>query len=82
MSAPQTRQIQSLLAANLRLAREESGLSIAALADAVEAHPRLTLKWLQGDVMPSARYLPRLAEALDRELGWFYTDHGVNGEAA
>lgn len=78
MSASTDRHLKSLIAANLRAAKLEKQLSIADLAERTGAHQRLILKWLKGDVTPSARYMLALALALDKVIPWFYEDHGYD----
>lgn len=89
MSASSTRHsasggdpLKATIAANLRQAQKDSELSNQQMADAVGAHPRLYVKWKQGDVTPGHGYMLKLAEALGQDVSWFYVNREQDGQAA
>jgi transcriptional regulator with XRE-family HTH domain len=71
MHGPST---QSPVTANLRAAQAQSGLSNEELAQRAGVGLRLLQKWRAGDVEPRYESLLKLADALDREVSWFYED--------
>lgn len=67
--------VEVLLARNLRAARDLAGLSQRELGTAADLDPQQISKWERGALKPSTPSLLALAEALNRDLAWFYTDH-------
>lgn len=71
----QEQPIQSIVAANVRTARDAADLTQRELGQALDVDPMYVSRWERGVVMPSPQNLVRLATALGRDLAWFYTDH-------
>ena len=63
------------LAANVRKARGEAGLSQRGLAERINTDSSLVSKWERGQHSPSAVNLAAVATVTGRDLAWFYTDH-------
>lgn len=62
----------------LHEAQEAKGLTNEALARELDVSLRLVQKWRQdGRAMPSPGNLARLAKVLDRPMGWFFGENGV-----
>jgi transcriptional regulator with XRE-family HTH domain len=74
VSGQGTGRIRDLVAANLRRAQEQRGLTARQLADAVGAAPEQVSKWRRAELMPSLAYLIRLAEVLDVDVAYFYAE--------
>ena len=72
-----TRQISLMVGQNIRARRVELGLSRTALARRMpcKVNENAIYRWERGVHRPTDRYFVALAEALDREISWFYTDH-------
>lgn len=68
-------QIVATIARNILQAREDAGLTQRELGVALEMDARGISRWENRKVMPSPAKLAALAKALDRDPGWFYTDH-------
>lgn len=82
MQKQATRQIKQIVAENIRSARASQGLTQRQLARAVNDVDTLAVyRWERGDALPSAANFEVLADALEHEIAWFYTDH-LAGEAA
>jgi transcriptional regulator with XRE-family HTH domain len=60
---------------NIRNLRKLQGLNQEQLAKLIGIpRPQLS-RWETGNNQPSARYLARIAEALECDIGYFYVDH-------
>jgi transcriptional regulator with XRE-family HTH domain len=77
MSSQGTRQIKTIVGDNIRFARDESGLTQQALAQALGALAggAAVSRWERGLVLPSPTTFARLADVLGRDISWFYIDH-------
>lgn len=76
MSSQATRQIRSIVGDNIKAARDAKGLKqreLGALVNGMEAIA--VSRWERGVVLPTTVNLVRLAEVLERDVSWFYTDH-------
>lgn len=77
------RQIKTILAENIEAARKAKGLTRRALAAQVnDVDPLAIYRWERAEVMPNAANMQALADALGRDVSWFYTDHEPNGQEA
>lgn len=75
MSRQRTGQIKAIVASNIRLAREEAGLTQRQLAAQVNDMEAMAVsRWERAQVLPSTSSLVALAAALNREIAWFYED--------
>jgi transcriptional regulator with XRE-family HTH domain len=70
-----TNRIGTILASNIRLARDEKRLTQSQLGRLVGVDNQLVSNWERGRGRPSDANLVRLSDALERDLAWFYTDH-------
>ena len=83
MSRQATRHIKSIVGGNIRSARDASGLTQRELGARVNDMDSINVsRWERAQVMPSAASMVALAEALGRDVAWFYTDHEPEREAA
>lgn len=73
MQAP--RQIKEIVGSNIRAARSERGLSRRAFGDLIGVDQMLVYKWEKELHRPNDENLAALAEEMDVDLSWFYTDH-------
>jgi transcriptional regulator with XRE-family HTH domain len=62
------------LPANLRQRLREVDLTQEALARRIDVSTRTVTSWTMGQSLPRWPQLVRIAEALDREPAWFYTE--------
>ena len=76
-----TSQLRATVAANLDAAIVAKGLTNRALADAVGSTEHQVWRWRRGRVKPSDTTLAALAEALGRDLPWFYIDRDEKAAA-
>ncbi len=77
MSSQGSRHIKSIVGGNIRAARDAKKLTQLQLATALDMDPIAVSRWERGITLPDAiATMPRLAAALDVEIGWLYTDHG------
>jgi transcriptional regulator with XRE-family HTH domain len=67
--------MRTIVGANLKAARLDSGMNQLKLAQELGVDSQYVSRWERGKVMPTLGNLHRLAEALDRDVAWFYTDH-------
>ncbi len=83
MSMQATRHIKSIVGANIRAARDGAGLTQRELGALVNGMESINVsRWERGQVIPSATSMVALADALNRDVGWFYTDHEPQEKAA
>lgn len=83
MSRQATRQIKSIVAGNIRAARDARGLTQREIAAMANVSDGLAVsRWENERVAPSTESLVALADALGLELAWFYTDHDAQDVAA
>lgn len=83
MTRQASRQIKSIVGANIRAARDEAGLTQRELAARVNDMDSIAVsRWERGKVIPSATSIVTLAEVLGHDVAWFYTDHAPTKEAA
>jgi transcriptional regulator with XRE-family HTH domain len=69
-----------LVGRNIRLAREQADLNQRELAQKIEdpaASNTAVSEWERGVRRPSDRYLPLIADALDKPVEWFMQDHDM-----
>lgn len=64
----------------IRLARDLKGMSQAELAEAVGVDVPSVSRWETGKTRPRGK-LPRIAEALDKPVGWFFSEE-IGGHLA
>jgi transcriptional regulator with XRE-family HTH domain len=76
-----TNRIGTILASNIRLARDEKRLTQSQLGRLVGVDNQLVSNWERGRGRPSDANLVRLSDALERDLAWFYTDHDTAAAA-
>jgi transcriptional regulator with XRE-family HTH domain len=67
---------------NLRFARLAHGLSQRDIAVKLGIESFQVSRWERGKHRPSDASLIQLADLLDRDVGWFYADHGEPTKAA
>jgi transcriptional regulator with XRE-family HTH domain len=77
-----TRTNPAPLAANLRRALGEAGMTQEQLAREIDCGLRVVQEWCGGRCLPRWPRLVRIARALDREPAWFYTEHDTDQAAA
>ena len=65
--------IKQVVGANIARARADLGLSRRAFGDLIGVDQMLVYKWERGDHRPNDENLAALAEALGRDIAWFYT---------
>ena len=81
MTSQAARQLKTVLGENIAVAREAKGLKQRELAAVLAAATGRSIegfavsRWERGIVTPGATYLAALAEALGRDIAWFYVDH-------
>ena len=68
------RTVNPLFATNLRLALTDRSMTQTMLALQLGVSLRAVQKWVAGDAIPSSQTFLALAELLDREPQWFYTE--------
>ena len=81
MTSQAPHQIVTITSRNIRTARLEAGHTQSSLARSMEMDVRAVNRWERGGITPSSRSLARLAVLLDRDPGWFYTDHDRSAAA-
>jgi transcriptional regulator with XRE-family HTH domain len=72
----------TIIGRNIAAARASKGITQRELAAKVGVDSRAPNRWERGGIVPRPDHLVKIAEALDRDPGWFYTDHGFAEEAA
>jgi transcriptional regulator with XRE-family HTH domain len=82
MTRLSTRQSKNPVAANLRRAQAEAGLTTAELARTIDVNIRLLQKWRAGTVEPRWGNLAKLAVALGVSVADLYADPAEKAEAA
>lgn len=70
----QARQEISSVAARLREAQAERGITNEQLARDIDVSLRLLQKWRAGDVHPRMHNLVLLSRYFDKPLAWFFTE--------
>ena len=75
MPSQETRHLKSIVAANIRRARDERDLTQAQLGRAIESDAACVSRWERARVMPTLGTLIVLSDVLDQEVSWFYVDH-------
>lgn len=73
--------MESRLATNIREAMAQEGLTTAELARRLEDHERQVRRWRNGETVPTFENVTKLAFELNRDPGWFYTDHNEKAAA-
>ncbi len=76
MTSQATGDLATTVAENIRNARQAKGLTQRQLADAVGTDPGVVSKWERGKHTPGYPTLALLGVALEREVAWFYENHG------
>lgn len=74
--------IKRRISANIALAIEQEGITVAEVARRIEGHERAVRRWRNGEGAPDVESLAKLAMVLGRDLNWFYTDHDEEPVAA
>lgn len=74
MTSQTAEQTKANIAANLKAAREEQGLSQRELAVAADVAEMQVSRWERGVFAPTHSNLIKLAAALKRDAGWFYDE--------
>ncbi|ECH6755309.1 TPA: helix-turn-helix domain-containing protein [Salmonella enterica] len=64
----------------IRNRRNEMGMSVDKLADAIEVSSQLIRLWESGEVFPLSKYTDRLAKALNTSVTWLMTGRNITGE--
>jgi transcriptional regulator with XRE-family HTH domain len=70
-------ELASRIGARIREAREDSGINQRQLADRIPSdavNNQRVSDWERGVNKPSDRYMKMIATALDRPVGWFYSE--------
>jgi transcriptional regulator with XRE-family HTH domain len=70
-------ELASRIGARIREAREDLGINQRQLADRIPSdavNNQRVSDWERGVNKPSDRYMKMIATALDRPVGWFYTE--------
>lgn len=75
MPSQETKQIKTIVAVNLRAAREAKGWRQLDVAMALGIESMYVSRWERARVLPSLENLHRLAAALGHDVSWFYVDH-------
>jgi transcriptional regulator with XRE-family HTH domain len=73
-------ELASRIGARIREAREDLGINQRQLADRIPSdavNNQRVSDWERGVNKPSDRYMKMIATALDRPVGWFYTEASV-----
>ncbi len=82
MTSQATNQLVTTIGLNIRQARRSAGLTQRRLAQDLGLDIRAVNRWERGGITPSRGNLAKLAAHLDRDPGWFYTDHSDERVAA
>jgi transcriptional regulator with XRE-family HTH domain len=69
------RHIKSIVAGNLKAARESQGKRQLDVALGLGIDPTYVSRWERAQVMPSLENLHALAEVYGRDVAWFYVEH-------
>jgi transcriptional regulator with XRE-family HTH domain len=76
MPSQAPRHIKSIVAQNIRAARDSRGLTQRQLGALVNDMDGLAVsRWERGKVHPSLDSLTTLARVFDVDIAWFYTEH-------
>lgn len=67
--------MHAIFKANIRYALEQKDWTQERLARELNVSNRAVAGWCLGEAIPHASTLERVAEKLDREPAWFYTEH-------
>lgn len=82
MPSQVARHLKPTVAANIKHARAQAGLTQAELARRVERDVINVSRWERGRVMPSLESLIALASVLGVSVEWFYAARDVQEPAA
>jgi HTH-type transcriptional regulator, cell division transcriptional repressor len=82
MSSQVSKQIELVVAANVRSARDEAGLTQSQLAATLGVESVTVSRWERAQNTPSGDRLVALANALGVTPAWLYTDHTAAQEPA
>lgn len=82
MQRQATRHIPQVVGSNIRIARAEADLTQHELALQVGTQGFQVSRWELGIHRPKDDMLARLADALDKDVAWFYVDREPQGAAA
>lgn len=74
MTSQATGNTKALLAANIKAARDASGMTQRQLAAAVDVDPMLVSKWERAAHRPNDENLFALAHVLGVDVSWFYVE--------
>jgi transcriptional regulator with XRE-family HTH domain len=69
------RQIKQIVGENIRVRRDELGLTRRELGRRIDADQTMIYKWEKGLHRPEDRYLSVLSLELGVDLAWLLTDH-------
>jgi transcriptional regulator with XRE-family HTH domain len=69
-----TEVVASPVAARIRAAQREAGLTNEQLAREIGVGARLVSKWRAGTVIPSMPNLTKLSHRLNKPLDWFFRE--------
>lgn len=75
MTSQATTQIVTIIGRNIAAAREAAGLTQRVLAIKLGRDIRAVNRWERAGIVPSPANLAALAKHLNRDPGWFYTQH-------
>jgi len=76
MSSQVHRHTKSIVAENIKAARDAKGLKQREVAVALGMDSISVSRWERGKSLPDpVATMPRLAELLGVDVGWIYTDH-------
>ncbi len=82
MTSQATSHIAATVGANIRLARQAKGIKQRDLAALLDTEGFMVSRWERGAHRPTDERMQALADALDRDVAWFYTDHSLREQAA
>lgn len=75
MSSQTPEHLKATIAANIDAAIAADGRTNRAVGEAMGAAETQVWKWRRGKTGISQGNLLKLAEVLEQDAGWFYTDH-------
>jgi transcriptional regulator with XRE-family HTH domain len=82
MASQPTSRIAATIGANIRFARESKGLRQRDLARQLDTEAFMVSRWERGAHKPSDERMYELADALGRDVEWFFADNQPEREAA
>jgi transcriptional regulator with XRE-family HTH domain len=81
MASQPSRQIKTIVAANVQAARLSQGLTQSQLAAQIGVESMAVSRWERGQVRPSDSNLQALASVLGHDPSWFFVDRNKKAAA-